>query len=336
MTQDKILLDHGSGGKMSHRLISEIMLPLFDNPTLSRMDDSAVLDIRGKRFAFSTDSFVVDPLFFPGGNIGDLAVNGTINDLVVCGASPLVLSVGLIIEEGFPLDHLKTILQSMQTAASGAGVQIVTGDTKVVPKGAADKLFINTSGIGWIPEHIDVGAHRVKPGDVILLSGSIAEHGMTIISQREGLAFDTPIQSDTAALHHIVKRMTMVSRHIHAMRDLTRGGLGTALNEIAEKSGTGMTINEEKIPVKPEVMAICELLGFDPLYVANEGKFIAFVAPNDVDAVLSAMKRDKLGKDACVIGEVIAEHPGQVLMNTRIGGSRIVDMLTGEQIPRIC
>lgn len=336
MTQDKILLDHGGGGKMSHRLISEIMLPLFDNPTLSRLDDSAVLNIRDKRFAFSTDSYVVDPLFFPGGNIGDLAVNGTINDLAVCGASPLVLSVGLIIEEGFPIEQLKTILESMQIAASSTGVQIVTGDTKVVPKGAADKLFINTSGIGWIPEHIDVGAHRITPGDVILLSGSIAEHGMTILSQRQNLSFDAPIQSDTAPLHNIVKRMTMVSRHIHAMRDLTRGGLGTALNELADKSETGIRIDEEKIPVKPEVMGICELLGFDPLYVANEGKLIAFVEPNDVEAVLSAMKRDKLGKDACVIGEVTSDHPKQVLMKTRIGGSRIVDMLTGEQVPRIC
>lgn len=336
MKPDKILLDHGSGGKMSHLLISEMIMPIFDNPVLSKMDDGAILDILGKKVAFSTDSFVVDPLFFPGGNIGDLAVNGTVNDLVVCGASPLCMSVSLIIEEGFPTADLETILQSMSAAAKAVGVQIVTGDTKVVPKGAADKLFINTSGIGWIPEHVEVGADRVKPGDLILLSGAIAEHGMAILTKRQGLKFDAPLFSDTAPLHHIVKRMVMVSRKVHAMRDLTRGGLGTALNEIAEKSGVGMKIYEDKIPVKPEVMGVCELLGFDPLYVANEGKLIAFVAAEGADAVLSAMKRDKLGKDACIIGEVTDDHPKKVYMTTRIGGSRIVDMLTGEQLPRIC
>ncbi len=336
MKPDKILLDHGSGGKMSHLLISEMIMPIFDNPVLSKADDGAILDILGKKVAFSTDSFVVDPLFFPGGNIGDLAVNGTVNDLVVCGASPLCMSVALIIEEGFPAADLETILQSMNAAAKAVGIQIVTGDTKVVPKGAADKLFINTSGIGWIPEHVEAGADRVKPGDLILLSGAIAEHGMTILTQRQGLKFDAPLFSDTAPLHHIVKRMVMVSRKVHAMRDLTRGGLGTALNEIAEKSGVGMKIYEDKIPVKPEVMGVCELLGFDPLYVANEGKLIAFVAAEGADAVLSAMKRDKLGKDACIIGEVTDEHPKKIYMTTRIGGSRIVDMLAGDQLPRIC
>lgn len=336
MNPDKILLDHGGGGKMSHNLISEMMIPIFDNPVLSKLDDGAILDILDKKVAFSTDSFVVDPLFFPGGNIGDLAVNGTINDLAMIGASPLCLSAALIIEEGFSVEDLKTILQSMSAAARSVGVPIVTGDTKVVPKGAADKLFINTSGIGWIPEHVQVGADRAKPGDLILLSGAIAEHGMAILSKRKGLEFDTPLSSDTAPLHHLVKRLVMVSRKVHALRDPTRGGVASALNEIALQSGVGMMIYEDKIPVKPEVMGICEMLGFDPLYVANEGKLLAFVAPEDANAVLSAMKRDKLGKDACIIGEVVDDHPKKVYMTTRIGGSRIVDMLSGEQLPRIC
>lgn len=335
MKTDRILLDHGSGGKMSHKLISD-MLPIFDNSVLSRLNDGAIFDIEGKRLAFSTDTYVVDPIFFPGGNIGDLAVNGTVNDLSMCGATPLYLSIGLIIEEGFPMTDLEKILKGMGIAAEKAGVTVVTGDTKVVPKGAADKIFINTSGVGRIPKHVDIQSHKACPGDKIILSGSVADHGITILTQREGIAFDSPILSDTAPLNHMVKRMLSVSKDIHVLRDPTRGGVGTALNEIAEKSEIGIRIYEENIPIKDEVAGICELLGFDPLYVANEGKLLAFVGPDHADEVLSAVREDMYGKDACIIGEVISDYPGKVIMQTRIGGRRIVDMLTGEQLPRIC
>ncbi len=335
MKTDRILLDHGSGGKMSHKLISD-MLPIFDNSVLSRLNDGAIFDIEGKRIAFSTDTYVVDPIFFPGGNIGDLAVNGTVNDLSMCGATPLYLSIGLIIEEGFPMTDLEKILKGMGIAAEKAGVTVVTGDTKVVPKGAADKIFINTSGVGQIPEHVDIQSHKACPGDKIILSGSVADHGITILTQREGIAFNSPILSDTAPLNHMVKRMLSCSKDIHVLRDPTRGGVGTALNEIAEKSEIGIRIYEENIPIKDEVAGICELLGFDPLYVANEGKLLAFVGPDHADEVLSAVREDMYGKDACIIGEVISDYPGKVFMQTRIGGRRIVDMLTGEQLPRIC
>jgi hydrogenase expression/formation protein HypE len=333
---EKILLDHGSGGKMSHQLTRDLMLPMFENEVLARLDDGAVFDIQGQRLAFSTDSYTVDPIFFPGGDIGDLAVNGTVNDLAMCGATPLYLSVGLILEEGLPLSDLKKILQSMKTAALTAGVQIVTGDTKVVPSGAADRIFINTSGIGLLHPHIQVSSSGARPGDRILLSGSMADHGVTILTRREKMDFDAPVKSDTAPLNHMVKKMFMASRKIHVLRDPTRGGVGTALNEIALQSKVGIRIEEADLPVKKEVSGICELLGFDPLYLANEGKLLAFVEPEDVDRVMAAMKRDTFGKEACVIGEVVDEHPGRVVMKTRIGGSRIVDMLTGEQLPRIC
>ncbi|RJP95090.1 MAG: hydrogenase expression/formation protein HypE [Desulfobacteraceae bacterium] len=336
MKKDKILLDHGSGGKIANSLIADLMLPLFDNPVLSRMDDGATLDINGTRLAFSTDSYVVDPIFFPGGNIGDLAVNGTVNDIAMCGAIPLYLSAGLIIEEGFPMTDLEIILRSMSEAAKKAGVTIVTGDTKVVPKGAADKIFINTSGIGTIPKGIHVSGSLARPGDQIILSGSIADHGVTVLAQREGLTFDAPVESDTAALNHLVDRMLSACPDIHALRDPTRGGVGTTLNEIANASQTGIRIVEEKIPVKKAVAGICELLGFDPLYVANEGKLLAFVESRHAERVLSVMQDDPLGENACIIGEVVENHPGKVVMETRIGGERIVDMLTGEQLPRIC
>ena len=337
MNTDKISLDHGSGGKISHSLISGIIAPIFDNSILARLDDGAVLEIGGKRLAFSTDSYVVDPIFFPGGNIGDLAVNGTVNDIAMCGAVPLYLSAGLIIEEGFPLADLKTILQSMKTAAQEAGVSIVTGDTKVVPKGAVDKIFINTSGVGLIPEGVEVSGSNARPGDRILLSGSMADHGMTVLTQREGLRFETPIQSDTAPLNHMVKKITeKFGKEIHVLRDPTRGGVGTTLNEIASASRAGIRIHEEKLPVKPAVAGICELLGFDPLYVANEGKMLVFVSPEHAGEVLELIRAEKYGKDACIIGEVIADHPGKVFMQTRIGGTRMVDMLTSEQLPRIC
>jgi hydrogenase expression/formation protein HypE len=336
MKTDKILLDHGSGGKISHRMTKDMLLPIFNNPILSELNDGAIFELEGLRLAFSTDSYTVDPIFFPGGNIGELAVYGTVNDLAMCGATPVYLSAALIIEEGFPLEQLETIVGSMGQAAERAGVAVVTGDTKVVPRGAADKLFINTSGIGVIPAGVQVASHKARPGDRILLSGSIADHGISVMARREGLSFQTSVQSDTAPLNHMVAAMLGAGRGVHVLRDPTRGGLGTALNEIAEKSAVGVKIYEDRIPVKAEVAGLCELLGFDPLYLANEGKLIAFVAPDDIDAVLEAARADCCGREAVVIGEVIAGHPGKVLMQTRIGGTRIVDMLAGEQLPRIC
>jgi len=336
MKTETILLDHGGGGKMSHRLITDVLLPVFDNPVLSQLHDGAVLDINGQRLAFSTDTFVVDPIFFPGGSIGDLAVNGTVNDLAMCGAIPQYLSVGLILEEGFSFSDLQRILKDIGVAAEKAGVIVVTGDTKVVPKGAVDKIFVNTSGIGRIPEDVDIAGHNAQPGDKIILSGSIADHGMAVLTQREGLLFESTIRSDTAALNHLVASMLSVSKDTRVLRDPTRGGVGTALNEIAEKSAVGIKIYENKIPVKDETAGICELLGFDPLYVANEGKLIAFVDPRHAERVLTVMREDDMGKDACIIGEAVADNPGLVIMQTRIVGARIVDMLTGEQLPRIC
>ncbi len=336
MNTEKILLDHGSGGKISHSLTKDIMLPVFNNPILSALNDGAIFDIKGKRFAFSTDTYTVDPIFFPGGNIGDLAINGTVNDIAMCGAVPLYLSVGLIIEEGFPITDLKKIIKEMGIAARKADVKVVTGDTKVVPKGAVDKIFINTSGIGLIPEDINVASNKACPGDKILLSGSIADHGITILTKREGMSFESSIKSDSAPLNRMVSSMFSASKEIHVLRDPTRGGVGTALNEIAEKSGVGVRIYEDKIPVKDEVAGICELLGFDPFYLANEGKLLAFVSPDHAGEVLAAIKADNFGKDACIIGEVVPDSPGRVFMETRIGGTRIVDMLTGEQLPRIC
>lgn len=336
MKKDKILLDHGSGGKIANNLIADLMLPLFDNPILSRLDDGASLDINGMRLAFSTDSYVVDPIFFPGGDIGELAVNGTVNDISMCGAEPLYLSAGLIIEEGFSMMDLEQILRSMGAAAQKAGVMIVTGDTKVVPRGAADKIFINTTGIGIIPEGIHVSGSLARPGDQVILSGTIADHGVTILAQREGLKFDAPVSSDTAPLNHLVSGMLSACRDIHVLRDPTRGGMATVLNEIASASNVGIRIHENKIPVNKAVAGICELLGFDPLYMANEGKLLAFVEKRHARGVLAVMHEDPLGRDACIIGEVIEAHPGKVIMETRIGGERIVDMLTGEQLPRIC
>jgi hydrogenase expression/formation protein HypE len=336
MKSDKILLDHGSGGKISHRLTTDMLLPVFDNPILAELNDGAIFELNGMRLAFSTDSYTVDPIFFPGGNIGDLAINGTVNDIAMCGAKPLYLSVGLIIEEGFAVADLAAIIGEMGKAAERAGITIVTGDTKVVPRGAVDKIFINTSGLGVIPPAVNIASHRAKPGDRVILSGSIADHGITILTRREGLAFDTGITSDTAPLNEMVDQMLCASTNIHVLRDPTRGGVGTALNEIAEKSQIGIKIFEERIPLKKEVAAACELLGFDPLYLANEGKLLAFVAAQDTEAVLAAIRANPFGKDAAVIGEVVEDHTGQVVLETRIGGHRIVDMLAGEQLPRIC
>jgi hydrogenase expression/formation protein HypE len=336
MTTDKILLDHGSGGKISHSLTKDMLLPVFNNPILAELNDGAIFDLEGLRLAFSTDSYTVDPIFFPGGNIGDLAINGTVNDIAMCGGEPLYLSAGLIIEEGFPLADLESILHAMGQAAEKARVTVVTGDTKVVPKGAVDKIFINTSGIGLIPESVNVASHHALPGDKIILSGTIADHGITILTQREGLTFESGLTSDSAPLNQMVTEMLATGGDIHVLRDPTRGGVGTALNEIAEKSEVGIKIYEDKIPLKKEVVGACELLGFDPLYLANEGKLMAIVAPEHSGAILQAVKENAYGKDAAIIGEVVADHPGKVFMQTHIGGSRIVDMLAGEQLPRIC
>ncbi len=331
-----ILLDHGAGGRLSHELVSRIMLPAFDNPVLSRMDDGAVFEAGGVRFAFSTDSFVVDPIFFPGGNIGDLAVNGTVNDVAMCGAVPTHMSAAMIIEEGFSEADLGTIVQSMAAAARNAGVQIVTGDTKVVPRGAADKIYINTSGIGQIPEGVHVSANRARPGDRIIISGTIADHGMTIMASREGLSIDAPIRSDTAPLNHMVARMLAITKDIRTLRDPTRGGIAAALNEIAMAASAGIRIIEDHVPIKNSVAGLCEMLGLDPLYVANEGKLIAVVPEAHADALLSAIQQDPMGKDARIIGTVVSDHPASVVMETAIGGERIVDMPTGTPLPRIC
>jgi len=336
MIEEKILLDHGSGGKASHSMFSDMILPLFENFELSKQDDGATLDVEGTTLAFSTDSYVVDPIFFPGGNIGDLAVNGTINDIAMCGAIPKYISVGLIIEEGLPIKDFKLILETMATAAKKAGVKIVTGDTKVVPKGKADKIFINTSGIGVIPPDVNVSGSNAKPGDKIIISGTIADHGITILSSREGLKFDSDIKTDSAPLNKMVQSIIQSDCDIHVLRDPTRGGIGTTLNEIASQSNVGIKIDEQSLPIRGPVQGICELLGFDPLYIANEGKLIAFVPQKDAQKILGIIQRDEFGKDAVIIGEVTGEGSGKVFLKTTIGGLRIIDMLTGEQFPRIC
>ncbi len=336
MRTEKILLDHGSGGKASHSLIADLLVPEFENPILAQLDDGAILDIEGKRLAFSTDTYVVDPIFFPGGNIGDLAINGTVNDLAMCGSTPLYLSTALIIEEGFSVADLKKIFKRMKETAIKADVLIVTGDTKVVPNGAADKIFINTSGVGLIREGINISGHNARPGDKVIISGTIADHGITILTQRQGMTFESSIKSDTAPLNHMVQEMITASSQIHTLRDPTRGGVGTSLNEIAAQSKVGIKIYEAAIPIREEVSGICELLGFDPLYIGNEGKLLAFVGPDHAEKALDAIKANEYGKDASIIGEVVADSPGKVFMKTTIGGTRIVDMLTGEQLPRIC
>ena len=349
MKDDHILLDHGAGGKASHALFSREILPLFENAELARQDDGAVLDLPGLsgQLAFSTDTYVVDPIFFPGGDIGDLAVNGTVNDIAMCGAKPLWISVGLIIEEGLSRTDLNRILASMAGAADKAGVKIVTGDTKVVPRGKADRIFINTSGVGLIRPGVDVGGHNAKPGDKILVSGTLADHGITILSTREGLKFESDVKTDSAPLNHMAQALIESDCHVHVLRDPTRGGLGTTLNEIAVQSGVEIRLRENEIPVKPAVAGICELLGFDPLYLANEGKMIAIVAEESADEALALMRENEFGKDAVIIGEVsralavegetdLSDSGGRVLLETGIGGVRPVDMLTGEQLPRIC
>jgi hydrogenase expression/formation protein HypE len=332
---DKILLAHGSGGKLAHELIEKGFLQAFYNPLLAKLDDSATFDFSG-RLAFTTDSYVVNPIFFPGGDIGKLAVCGTVNDLAMAGAVPLYLSLSFIIEEGLPQEDLMHIVSSVKEAAKEAEVQIITGDTKVVNRGTADKLFLNTAGVGLVPEGVDISGSKAKPGDKVLLSGTIGDHGIAVLSQREGLSFSTKLQSDCAPLNKLVADIIKVSSQIHCLRDPTRGGLATTLNELAKQSKVGIKIEEDKIPVREEVQAACEMLGFDPLYVANEGKLVAIVASEDAEAVLKAMRKNTYGKDAAVIGGVRQEHPGRVVMKTRLGASRIVDMLVGDLLPRIC
>ncbi len=333
---DRILLAHGSGGKLTHDLVEKLFLPEFENTLLRPLHDGAVFTIGNTRLAFSTDSYVVDPIFFPGGDIGELAVYGTVNDLAVCGATPLYLSVGMIIEEGFPMDDLRKVVRSMKNAAARAGVLLITGDTKVVDRGKGDKIFINTSGVGSILEGIDIGTDRIRAGDKILLSGTIGDHGMTILSEREGLRFESGLRSDTAPLNRLVERLLEKSKDVHMLRDLTRGGLATALNEIAVSASKGIIIKEARIPVKLEVQSACEILGLDPLYVANEGKLIAIAGQAEAEGLLQTMKEDPLGMDATIIGEVVEAHPGRVFMKTTMGTSRIVDLLSAEQLPRIC
>jgi hydrogenase expression/formation protein HypE len=332
---DSILLAHGSGGKLSHELIEKTFLPFLANPALNKLDDSAIFEASG-RLAFTTDGYVVNPIFFPGGDIGKLAVCGTVNDLAMNGARPLYLSLSAIIEEGFLLSELERIVQSIKKATEEAEVSIIAGDTKVVNRGQADKLFITTSGVGTIPPGVDISGANARVGDKVVLSGTIGDHGITIMSQREGLKFSTTLHSDCAPLNKLVSQMMQVSSGIHCMRDPTRGGLATTLNELARQSAVGIVVEEAKIPVKEEVRAACELLGLDPIYVANEGKLVAIVDPAHADKILVQMRRNPYGRDAAIIGQVTNAHPGKVVMKTKLGPSRIIDMLTGELLPRIC
>ncbi|MEA1872199.1 MAG: hydrogenase expression/formation protein HypE [Chloroflexota bacterium] len=332
---DSILLAHGSGGKLSHELVEKKFLPFLANPALNKLDDSAIFEASG-RLAFTTDSYVVNPIFFPGGDIGKLAVCGTVNDLAMNGARPLYLSLSAIIEEGFLLSELERIVQSIKKAAEEAEVSIIAGDTKVVNRGQADKLFITTSGVGIISPGVDISGANARSGDKVLLSGTIGDHGIAVMSQREGLRFSMTLESDCAPLNKLVSQMLETSSRIHCMRDPTRGGLATTLTELARQSKVGITVEEAKIPVKEEVKAACELLGLDPIYVANEGKVVAVVDSADADKILARMRKNSYGRDAAIIGEVINEHSGKVIMKTKLGPSRIVDMLSGELLPRIC
>jgi hydrogenase expression/formation protein HypE len=338
----QIVMGHGSGGKLSAELIEKIFVSQFRNPTLERMDDQALLEMGGARLAFTTDSFVVTPIFFPGGDIGTLAVNGTVNDLAMGGAKPLYLAAAFILEEGLPTEELKRVVESMRVAAAEAGVQFVTGDTKVVNRGKGDKIFITTTGIGVAERATRLSADGARVGDKILLSGFIGDHGITILSQRENLQFESALESDCAPLWGLVNSMLDAAEAggdieaIRCMRDPTRGGVATTLNEIAGRSGIGMLLQEEAIPVRDTVRGACEVLGLDPMYVANEGKLLAVVAPEMAERVLGAMRKNPLGRESAVIGEVVGQHKGMVLMKTSVGGTRVVDVLFGEQLPRIC
>jgi hydrogenase expression/formation protein HypE len=332
---EKILLAHGSGGKLAHELVAKSFVRALANPVLDKLDDSAVIDFSG-RLAFTTDSYVVSPVFFPGGDIGKLAVCGTVNDLSMSGARPLYLSLSFVIEEGLPLSELEEIVGSVQRASQEAGVKIVTGDTKVVNRGSADRLFINTSGIGVIPDGVDISGSNARPGDRVILNGAIGEHGIAVLSRREGLSFSTQLESDCAPLNSLVAEMLNASPNIHCLRDPTRGGLATTLNELAEQSGVSIRIEEERVPVREEVLAACEMLGLDPLYIANEGKLVSIVKSEDEDIILKAMRGNPYGREAVTIGEVSAQNPGRVVMKTSLGSTRIVDMMVGDPLPRIC
>ncbi len=332
----QIVMGHGGGGKLSADLVEHLFLPAFQNDALASLADAARFTIGGQRLAFSTDSYVVRPLFFPGGCIGDLAINGTVNDLSMLGARPLFLSVGMIVEEGLPMATLGSLAERMAVAARQAGVQVVTGDTKVVDKGHGDGIYINTSGVGLIPDGVDIAPQNARPGDAILISGMIGDHGMAIMSVREGLEFESVIESDSAPLNHLVAAMLETTGNIHVLRDPTRGGVASSLNEIAKSAQVGMVLDERALPVRPEVAAACELLGMDPLFVANEGKLIAIVPAEAAEALLETMRRHPFGKDAAIIGHVVDAHPGMVVAKTGIGGTRVVAMQIGEQLPRIC
>lgn len=335
MSAARIYLSHGGGGRAMQQLIAQVFKPAFNNPLLSG-NDQAVFALEAGRYAYTTDSYVIAPLFFPGGDIGSLAVHGTVNDLAMAGARPLHLSAGFIIEEGFAISELKRIVDSMGRAAREAGVAIVTGDTKVVERGKGDGVFINTAGIGWVPAGVYTGGDRARPGDVVLVSGTLGDHGVAIMASRSGLQFETAIQSDSASLHTLVAAMLAVAPGLRVLRDPTRGGLAATLNEIAQQSGVGMSLMESAVPIKTEVRGACELLGLDPLNVANEGKLIAICAADDADAVLAAMRAHPLGRDAARIGVVTADPHHFVEMRTSFGGRRMVDWLSGEQLPRIC
>jgi hydrogenase expression/formation protein HypE len=332
----EVLLGHGSGGKLTADLIEKLFLPAFRNPYLEKLDDQAVVAVDGIRLAFTTDSYVVTPIFFPGGDIGQLAVHGTVNDLAMSGARPLYLSAAFILEEGLPLADLGRIVASMREACATAGVMLVTGDTKVVNRGSGDKIFINTSGVGRIEHRRVIAADQVQAGDKVILSGTIADHGMAVMSKREGLEFETEIRSDTAPLNSLVQTMLEASPEIHCLRDPTRGGVATSLNEIARRARLGIVLEEKSIPIREDVKGACEILGIDPLYVANEGKLIAIVDHKDAERVLKQMRGHRHGQEAQMIGEVVGDHPGLVIMRTGIGGTRIVDIMLGEQLPRIC
>ncbi len=332
-----VTLDHGSGGLASRNLTESLFLKYLRSPVLHQLEDAAVLQPEDGKLALSTDSYVVEPIFFPGGNIGELAINGTINDLAMQGARPLCLSLGLILEEGFAIKDLERIVQSIAKSCDYAGVPVVTGDTKVVPRGKADKIFINTSGIGIVDHSIEISARRIREGDVILLSGTLADHGITILTHREGLQVGGNLQSDTRPLHFLVAEiLTKNPTAVHAMRDPTRGGLGTTLSEMAQSTSLCMEIREEDIPIQGEVHAACELMGLDPLYLANEGKCIVIAAPEQSESILCAMQSVTEGKKSRIIGRVTKKYPGRVVLTTVAGGSRLVEPLSGEPLPRIC
>jgi hydrogenase expression/formation protein HypE len=336
LRDELITLAHGAGGKATHTLVDALFVEAFRNPILEAMEDQAVLNLNGARLAFTTDSFVVSPLFFPGGNIGDLAVNGTVNDLAVGGAKPLYLSAGFILEEGFAVADLRSIVSSMQSAAASAGVQIVTGDTKVVQKGKGDGCYINTSGVGVIERPATLSAAKCQPGDTVIVSGSIGEHGITIMLARGELEIEADIASDTSSLSALVERLLDATNEVRCMRDATRGGVATVLNEIATASGVGIVIDESCVPLKEEVAGACEILGIDPLHVACEGRLVAIVGPDSATAALEAIRNAPHGAGASIIGQVKADPPGIVLLKTRFGGTRILDLLIGDPLPRIC